>query len=200
MHDARLIRRPIQSSLSGAPFPCGGGLMFHLPDKRARRWPHSCRQGAANYGEVRSEEMDSSKILSAVGGTTVSPAGQTDLPDGTRRSGLKYRRKPSSPPALAFLQDRVFDPIPRFDSLLRLPYVAHDIIPFERSFLRQRFQTGNRPAVACDNKWFALFQLIQNTFGFLVQLLRGYRTHALTGNTFLVSPQALSLPLESAVP
>jgi hypothetical protein len=78
---------------------------------------------------------------------------------------------------LTLLQNGISHAISRFDGFLRLPDFTHDVCPTARPGRGQRLNQSNCPAIAGDDQRFALFKLIQNRLGFLVQLFCRDRAH-----------------------
>ena len=95
------------------------------------------------------------------------------------RSTRKYRRKSSSPPSLPFPQYRVWNTIAGFDTFLRAPDFGHDVRPAGLPGGGQWFNPPDSPAIAGDKQRLALLKLVQDHFGFLVQLFCGDYAHVL---------------------
>jgi hypothetical protein len=79
---------------------------------------------------------------------------------------------------MSFEQHGVCSPRSGLNSPLRFAYLSHDIIPFLGLAPGKRLQASHSPAIAGNDKRLALFELVQDAFRFLMQLLCGNRSHA----------------------
>lgn len=79
------------------------------------------------------------------------------------------------------MQNGIWRSIRWFYLGLCFPNLFHHIIPTGWLILADWIQTRDSPPIACDHEWLALFQLVQDTFCFLMQLFGRHGSHMKAG-------------------
>jgi hypothetical protein len=92
---------------------------------------------------------------------------------------LTCRRIFSPTTALPFLQNRVRNTVAGFNALLGLPDFGHDGIPAGLLGNVQRHNPSDGAAIAGYEQRLALFKLVQDRLGFLMQLFCSNCAHLL---------------------